>query len=404
MSQLVTFDNNIFYVWKESQKLINDFVITNNLKFNYTNIVLVLLGRYLFIILCSVTFLNANSQTGLGINTIVIDPGHGGKDPGAISPNKNYEKTVVLKVSLLLGDLIKKAYPEVEVIYTRDDDRFIGLAKRAKIANEIGADLFISVHANAVDNSSANGFETWVLGLHKSKAALEVAKFENSAILMEENNEQTYSEFNPNDPDAYIALSMRQNAFLDQSLILANSIQKDCQNKLGLRNRGVKQAGFMVLYRATMPAVLLELGFLSNSKDEKLLISQSGQLKLAKHIFEGFKSYKGKYDGVDKSLDVDKLVQQEIEHDSESSLLLDGKVFKVQLATSSSKIPTLAENFNGLKDVEVYLSGKFFKYTYGNCKDYNSAGNKLKEAQNAGYNTAFIIAFENGKRKDWEKL
>ncbi|MFL2585767.1 MAG: N-acetylmuramoyl-L-alanine amidase [Parvicellaceae bacterium] len=374
------------------------------MKFNYTNIVLVLLRRYLFIILCSVTFLNANSQTGLGINTIVIDPGHGGKDPGAISPNKNYEKTVVLKVSLLLGDLIKKAYPEVEVIYTRDDDRFIGLAKRAKIANEIGADLFISVHANAVDNSSANGFETWVLGLHKSKAALEVAKFENSAILMEENNEQTYSEFNPNDPDAYIALSMRQNAFLDQSLILANSIQKDCQNKLGLRNRGVKQAGFMVLYRATMPAVLLELGFLSNVKDEKLLISQSGQLKLAKHIFEGFKSYKGKYDGVDKSLDVDKLVQQEIEHDSESSLLLDGKVFKVQLATSSSKIPTLAENFNGLKDVEVYLSGKFFKYTYGNCKDYKSAGNKLKEAQNAGYNTAFIIAFENGKRKDWEKL
>ena len=374
------------------------------MKFNYTNIVLVLLRRYLFIILCSVTFLNANSQTGLGINTIVIDPGHGGKDPGAISTNKNYEKTVVLKVSLLLGDLIKKAYPEVEVIYTRDDDRFIGLAKRAKIANEIGADLFISVHANAVDNSSANGFETWVLGLHKSKAALEVAKFENSAILMEENNEQTYSEFNPNDPDAYIALSMRQNAFLDQSLILANSIQKDCQNKLGLRNRGVKQAGFMVLYRATMPAVLLELGFLSNVKDEKLLISQSGQLKLAKHIFEGFKTYKGKYDGVDKSLDVDKLVQQEIEHDSESSLLLDGKVFKVQLATSSSKIPTLAENFNGLKDVEVYLSGKFFKYTYGNCKDYKSAGNKLKEAQNAGYNTAFIIAFENGKRKDWEKL
>ncbi len=374
------------------------------MKFNYTNIVLVLLRKYLFIILCLVTFFEVNSQTGLGINTIVIDPGHGGKDPGAISPNKNYEKTVVLKVSLLLGDLIKKSYPEVEVIYTRDDDRFIGLAKRAKIANEIGADLFISVHANAVDNSSANGFETWVLGLHKSKAALEVAKFENSAILMEENNEQTYSEFNPNDPDAYIALSMRQNAFLDQSLILANAIQKDCQTKLGLRNRGVKQAGFMVLYRATMPAVLLELGFLSNPKDEKLLISQSGQLKLAKHIFEGFKSYKNKYDGVDKSLDVNKVVDQALEEDSNAPLLVAGKVFKVQLATSSSKIPTLAENFNGLKDVEVYLSGKFFKYTYGNCKDYTSAGDKLKEAQNAGYNTAFIIAFENGKRKDWEKL
>ena len=351
-----------------------------------------------------VTFFDANSQTGLGINTVVIDPGHGGKDPGAISPNKNYEKTVVLKVSLLLGDLIEKAYPEVEVIYTRDDDRFIGLAKRAKIANEIGADLFISVHANAVDNSSANGFETWVLGLHKSKAALEVAKFENSAILMEENNEQTYSEFNPNDPDAYIALSMRQNAFLDQSLILANAIQKDCQTKLGLRNRGVKQAGFMVLYRATMPAVLLELGFLSNSKDEKLLISESGQLKLAKHIFDGFKSYKSKYDGVDKSLDINNGAELDVKQVSKTSNLVEGKVFKVQLATSSSKIPTLAENFNGLRDVEVYLSGKFYKYTYGNCKDQGSAEEKLKEAQNAGYNTAFVIAFENGKRKDWEKL
>ena len=141
MSQLITFGCNIFYVQQEDQKLFNDFVITENLKFNYTNIVLVLLRNCLIVILCLVTFFDANSQTGLGINTVVIDPGHGGKDPGAISPNKNYEKTVVLKVSLLLGDLIEKAYPEVEVIYTRDDDRFIGLAKRAKIANEIGACL-----------------------------------------------------------------------------------------------------------------------------------------------------------------------------------------------------------------------------------------------------------------------
>ena len=128
----------------------------------------------------------------MGINTVVIDPGHGGKDPGAVSPNNNYEKTVVLKVSLLLGQLINKEFPNVKVIFTRDDDRFIGLSKRAKIANEIGADLFISIHANAIETPSANGFETWVLGLHKSKAALEVAKFENSSILMEENNKQTY--------------------------------------------------------------------------------------------------------------------------------------------------------------------------------------------------------------------
>ncbi len=374
------------------------------MKNNYANITVQKLRKYLILILCLLLVTKISSQTGLGIKKVVIDPGHGGKDPGAVSPNKNYEKTVVLSVSLLLGELIKKEFPDVEVVFTRDDDRFIGLAKRARIANELGADLFISVHANAVDNSSANGFETWVLGLHKSKAALEVAKFENSAILMEENNSQTYSEFNPNDPDAYIALSMRQNAFLDQSLILANAIQKDSHTKLGLRNRGVKQAGFMVLYRATMPAVLLELGFLSNTKDEKLLISKTGQLKLAKHIFEGFKSYKKTYDGVDKSLTLTEEDKEFKTVDSLGSILSSGKLYKVQLATSSKKIPTLPENFNGLKDVEVYLSGNFYKYTYGNCKDYNLIGDKLKEAQKAGFSSAFTVVFNDGKRKDWKKL
>ena len=366
--------------------------------FNYTKITLPNLRIAFFLIVSFLfCFKTVFSQTGLGINTIVIDPGHGGKDPGAISPNKNYEKTVVLKVSLLLGELIKKAYPNVKVIYTRDDDRFIGLAKRAKIANEIGADLFISVHANAVESSSANGFETWVLGLHKSQAALEVAKFENSAILMEENNEQTYSEFNPNDPDAYIALSMRQNAFLDQSLILANSIQKDCVSKLGLRNRGVKQAGFMVLYRATMPAVLLELGFLSNAKDEKLLTTESGQIKLAEHIFQGLKRYKEKYDGVDKSLKSTQITETPTSKEKEVSEET-GVSIKVQIATSSSKISTLPENFNGLKGVEVYISGKFYKYTYGNCTDMPTAKSLLAKAKANGYPSAFITAFESGEK------
>ena len=373
---------------------------TNKLQLNYANIMVLILRNIFLMFLLSICFQNGYSQTGLGVNTVVIDPGHGGKDPGAISPNNNYEKTVVLKVSLLLGEMIQKNFPEVKVIYTRNDDRFIGLAKRAKIANEIGADLFISIHANAIEIPSANGFETWVLGLHKSQAALEVAKFENSAILMEENNEQTYSEFDPNDPDAYIALSMRQNAFLDQSLILANAIQKDSKSKLGLRNRGVKQAGFMVLYRATMPAVLVELGFLSNPRDEKLLISKSGQLKLANHLFEGFKNYKNKYDNVDESLT--KITE---ENDNNESIILSdtGKIFKVQLATSSVKIPILPENFNGLKDVEVYISGKFYKYTYGLSHNMNIINEKLAMAKKAGYESSFVISFQDGKRLDWVK-
>ncbi len=355
--------------------------------------------RYITLVVLLFCHSKLYCQTGLGIHTVVIDPGHGGKDPGAIGAKKNMEKTVVLNVSLKLGDLIKKNFPDVNVVYTRNDDRFIGLARRAKIANEIGADLFISIHANAAENRAAKGFESWVLGLHRTKAALEVAKFENSAILMEEDHEQTYEEFNPNDPDAYIALSMRQNAFLDQSLVLANSFQKDCEKKLGLRNRGVKQAGFMVLYRATMPAVLIELGFLSHPEEELFLASKEGQIKLANHIFEGFKSYKIKYDGVDESL-------QTVNNEDSNSLSYDenGQVFKVQLATSSTKISTEPQNFNGLKGVEVYLSGKFYKYTYGICKQKSEANEFLQKAVDAGYDTAFIVSFNDGKRLDWKKL
>ncbi len=340
-------------------------------------------------------------QTGLGLNTVVIDPGHGGKDPGAVGYNKNMEKTVVLNVSLKFGALIKKEFPDMELIYTRSTDEFIGLAKRAKIANKAGADLFISIHANAVDNRKPSGFESWVLGLHKSQAALEVAKFENSAILMEDDHEQTYSEFNPNDPDAYIALSMRQNAFLDQSIVFADLLQKDCTKKLGLKNRGVKQAGFMVLYRATMPAVLVELGFLSNIEEEKLLASDSGQQKLAEHLFDAFKKYKHHYDAVDESI-IKGPTDNESNPDGKPSELPvvdeDGVVFKVQIATSSTKIQTSPENFKGLNGVEVYLSGKFYKYTYGRCRDFTEAKKILKQVNETGFNTAFVTAFENGNR------
>jgi N-acetylmuramoyl-L-alanine amidase len=347
------------------------------------------------------------AQTGLGLKTIVIDPGHGGKDPGAIGKKlKTMEKTVVLKVSLLLGDMIKKDFPEIKVIYTRDTDEFIGLASRARIANKAGADLFLSIHANSVEGASASGFESWVLGLHKTKAALEVAKFENSAILMEDNHDQTYEEFNPQDPDAYIALSMRQNAFLDQSLVFADLIQKDCAKKLAIKNRGVKQAGFMVLYRATMPAVLVELGFLSNLNEEKMLTSKEGQLKLAKHLFESFKQYKSHYDAVDESIIKgvsENDVKQEKEAEQPKEDDQSGILYKVQISTSSSKIETSPSNFKGLNGVDVYLSGKFYKYTYGSCKRFNEAKVILNELNDLGYSTAFITSFENGIRTNLQE-
>lgn len=358
--------------------------------------------RNFFFFLVFMLSFQLQAQTGLGLKTIVIDPGHGGKDPGAIGKKlKTMEKTVVLKVSLLLGEMIKKDFPEIKVIYTRDTDEFIGLASRAKIANKAGADFFLSIHANSVEAPSASGFESWVLGLHRTKAALEVAKKENSAILMEDDHNQTYEEFNPEDPDAYIALSMRQNAFLDQSLVFADLLQKDCTKKLGIKNRGVKQAGFMVLYRATMPAVLVELGFLSHPTEEKMLTSKEGQLKLAKHLYDGFKKYKSHYDAVDESIvkgvaENDLKEENQIEQPKKEDQL--GVLFKVQISTSSSKIETTPSNFKGLNGVDVYLSGKFYKYTYGSCKGFKEAKVILKELNELGYSTAFITAFENGNR------
>ncbi len=348
------------------------------------------------------------SQTKLGINTVVIDPGHGGKDPGAVGTKKTNEKDVVLKVGLLLGEMIKKEYPTVKVIYTRDKDDFIGLAERASIANKAGADLFISLHCNAAANKSAYGVESWVLGLHKSEASLEVAKKENNAILMEDGHENTYEDFNPNDPDAYIALAMRQNAFLDQSLVFADYIQKNCIGDLKRHDRGVKQAGFVVLYRATMPSVLVELGFLSHPEEEVFLASEKGQKELAKELFDAFKSYKTHTDKVDKigtenEIDEKQTVKEtkKVEPEQkEVNTQISGIAFKVQIATSSLNLPTKPENFKGMKDVEMIQAGKWYKYFVGNYQSHEEAIKRQDEVRKMGYDTAFIVAYEDGNKVD----
>ena len=351
----------------------------------------------------------AISQTGLGITTVVIDPGHGGKDPGAVGADDVYEKDVVLNVGLELGKLIKKEYPHIKVIYTRSTDEFIGLAERAAMANKAGADLFISLHCNAAANKSAQGAESWVLGLHKSAASLEVAKKENNAILMEDGHENTYEDFNPNDPDAYIALAMRQNAFLDQSLVFADFIQKNFVGDLERKDRGVKQAGFVVLYRATMPSVLVELGFLSHPEEVKFLSSKEGQGKLAKELFDSFKSYKAHTDKVDglsgnpekedkKDLaKPDTVKKEDVKEDAKTET---GIVFKVQIATSTLNLPTKPENFKGMIDVEMSPSGKWYKYFVGNYSTYDEALLRQSEVREKGYDTAFMVAYEDGKKVD----
>ncbi len=338
----------------------------------------------------------------MGIKTVVIDPGHGGKDPGAIGIHKVKEKDVVLAVSLKLGKLITEKYPDVKVIYTRSTDDFIGLAERASIANKAKADLFISIHSNVAGNSSARGFETWVLGLHKSQAALNVAKLENSSILMEDGHNSKYEAFDPSDPDAYIGLSMRQNVFLDQSLMFADLIVKDAVSNVHVKSRGVKQAGFVVLYRTTMPAVLIELGFLSNKEEEQFLGNDESQLKLASSIFNSFSKYKTRRDNIDGAVTQNNQ-QEKTEKKPNANISKFEKTnknieFRVQIATSKNKVETKSYNFKGMKDVDVYISGKFYKYIVGNYNKLSLAKQRLKEVKAKGYSTAFIIAFENGKR------
>lgn len=363
--------------------------------------------RKFSIFLAFATLLFSNilvAQTGMGIKTVVIDPGHGGKDPGAIGANKVKEKDVVLAVSLKLGDLIKKNYPDVKVIYTRSTDDFIGLAERATVANKAKADLFISIHSNVAGNSSARGFEAWVLGLHKSQAALNVAKLENSSILMEDGHSSKYEAFDPSDPDAYIGLSMRQNVFLDQSLMFADQIVKDAVNTIHVKSRGVKQAGFVVLYRTTMPAVLIELGFLSNAEEEKFLGNKDGQTKLATTIFNSFSKYKARRDKVDGIISTPKIIEtpkekETVEAETSTSSSSKNEVqFRVQIATSKNKVETKSYNFKGMNDVDMYISGKFYKYIVGNYSSLDEAKKRLSSVKEKGYTSAFIIAFEGDKR------
>jgi N-acetylmuramoyl-L-alanine amidase len=231
------------------------------------------------------------------IKTVVIDPGHGGRDPGAVGRNSK-EKDITLAISMKLGEYIKENMPDVKVIYTREKDEFVELFRRAQIANENNADLFISVHCNSSRSSTALGTETFVMGLHRSEANLEVARKENASILFEEDYLDTYDGFDPHSPEANIIFSLYQNAYLDQSLSVASLIQDQFRERARRIDRGVKQAGFLVLYQITMPGILVEAGFLSNPREEQYLMSETGQAHIASAIYRAFRDYKEQQDAI----------------------------------------------------------------------------------------------------------
>lgn len=343
------------------------------------------------------------------LNLVVIDAGHGGHDPGAIG-SKLKEKDVVLSLALKLGKLIESNFSDVKVIYTRKTDEFIELYRRAKIANENHADLFISLHCNSTKSKESYGTETWVMGLNKSKSNLEVAKKENAAILLEDNYSASYDGFDPNSPEANIIFSLFQNAYLDQSLDLAAKVQKHFKNSIKKLDRGVKQAGFLVLYKTTMPAILIENGFVSNLKEEEFLGTEKGKNEIAHSIFDAFKEYKFKMEGFNNQAQV---VTQKIEDDKTNTIKAnDNKsdtinvsnltkreiTFRVQFATSATEKPSSSPEFLNLDKVKKYFHGNLYKYTVGDEPSLKDANILLNKMQAKGFKDAFVVAFLNDER------
>ena len=229
--------------------------------------------------------------TDYKVSKVVIDAGHGGKDPGTHGL-RSKEKDIALDIALELGDIIVKNLPDVEVIYTRKKDVFIPLDERAEIANKNGADVFISVHCNASPSSWVRGTETWVMGLHKTQDNLNVAMRENSVINMEEGGKENYDGFDPNSHESYILFSFYQNAFLNNSVALAERVEKQFSERAGRKSLGVKSAGFLVLWKTSMPSILVETGYLSNSQEEKELNDELVQSYIASGIYRAFRDYK----------------------------------------------------------------------------------------------------------------
>jgi len=361
------------------------------------------------LIITLLTYFNVVQAQGYKINKVVIDAGHGGTDPGCIG-SKTKEKDIALLLATKLGDYIKQYFPTVKVIYTRSTDTFVELYKRAQIANDNKADLFISIHCNANPSKAPYGSETYVMGLHKSQANLDVAQKENASILMEDSYITNYDGFEPNTEEAYIIFSLYQNAYLDLSQNLAIKIQKQMKEKVGLYDRGVKQAGFLVLYKTAMPSILFEAGFLSNLKDEEFLSTAKGQDYVASGLFRAFKEYKNELEK--NSMDKDKEDSvPEIKNDTlpyhtivkdiskeVNDTLVNNIVFKIQFATCDVKKPINSPDFKELKDVqEVYHNG-LYKYLTGNEKKSGDALALLKKVHDLGFKDAFIVAFQNGER------
>ncbi|MBU3659890.1 MAG: N-acetylmuramoyl-L-alanine amidase [Flavobacteriales bacterium] len=365
--------------------------------------------------------LSVFSQSGKAekqlIKTVVIDAGHGGKDPGCHG-NFAHEKIVCLEIALKLGALIKEKYPDVKVVYTRDKDVFVELIERANIANRNKADLFICIHANA-GSAAAFGTETYVLGLHRTEAQQKVMERENSIIALEDDKGAKYKDFDMS-PDAIIAKQLQGAVYLNHSILFAENLQREFK-KIGRYDRGVKQAGFLVLYKTTMPSVLIETGFLTNPTEEKFLGVKDGQDQMAHSMFKAFENYKNQLEGKTVVKDTQSTTNSSNPVEtpnppvnnsastnnstSNQSVTKDstGLIYRVQIHTSDRKTSLTSSRFKGLEIFE-YQQDNLYKYCTGMFQnDLQAAKNYKNELIENGFQNAFVVAFFNGERISIEK-
>lgn len=354
----------------------------------------ILLLSAIFPTILSGLCMNAQNKQVVELKTVVIDAGHGGHDPGAVN-GKVYEKDITLSVAKRLGDMIKRNYPGVKVVYTRSDDRFVELFRRADIANKNNADLFISIHVNSAGDRSARGHETFVMGQDKNSENFEICQKENSVIVLEKDYSSNYQGFDPNDPESYIIFSLLQNAHLEQSLDFATLVQQNAASGPVGNNRGVKQANFVVLWGCTMPAVLVEIGFISNPGDMKTITDKNNQQRIAGNIFKAFQSYKKEYDtdiyipapGNDAKAAASggKAAVKETAQPSEGG-------FGIQILAGRELLAKDAPELKGW-NCKWIKSGNIYKYYIGPYSTRSEAGKSLPKVRNS-FPGAFIISLK----------
>lgn len=411
-----------------------------NFACNYTN-----MGKRISLFLIMFCLFALASVSAKDKFTVVIDPGHGGKDVGAVGAISN-EKSINLNIALALGNLIEQNLSDVRVIYTRKTDVFISLKGRAEIANRAKADLFISVHTNSVPPTKTppQGFQVYTLGMHRAKDNLDVAMRENSVISLEKGYEKTYQGFDPNSSESYIMFEILQSANMEKSVELARLIQRSVCSKANRNDKGVHQAGFLVLRETSMPSCLIELGFITSNEEEQFLNSSRGIDLMARGIYEAFVEYKNIYDGkvtipyrpsTKNQLPIEnvlgrlsnntktpaeqvempkriKVVTQprttqtptvkhqrnrEERHTSLDEASASIPLFKIQIFAINRELSLDSELFKGYKNISFEVDGRLHKYMIGANEDYYEIL-RLKEELKQEFPEAFIVAFKNGQR------